>query len=198
MKKMSLFCILGMSVLLAACGTKVNRIDASEARDLSGRWNAIDSRQVSDTLIQQSLNEPWYARTVAKIHKEPVVIVGTVINNSMEHIDTGMFIRDMQRALINSGKVQFVASAAERGEVRTERLEQDEFASEATRKAFGKEVGADFMMSGELSSLVDQSGKRAVVTYQVNLKLIDIETNQIVWLGEEVITKDVLRGKLAI
>jgi PBP1b-binding outer membrane lipoprotein LpoB len=82
-----------------------------------------------------------------------------------------------------------VASAAERGEIRTERLEQDEFASEETRKAFGREVGADFMLSGVLNSVVDQSGSKAVVFYQVNLKLINIETNQIVWNGQKQIKK---------
>ena len=129
--------------------------------------------------------------------KEPTVIVGTVNNKTMEHINTGVFVEEMQRALINSGKVNFVASKEERGEVRTERLEQDEFASEETRKAFGKEVGADFMLSGVLSSVVDQAGSKAVVFYQANLKLINIETNQIVWNGQKQIKKYVKRSKVS-
>ena len=114
----------------------------------------------------------------------------------MEHINTGVFVEEIQRALINSAKVDFVASAAERGEIRTERLEQDEFASEETRKAFGKEVGADFMLSGVLNSVVDKSGSKALVFYQVNMKLINIETNQIVWNGQKQIKKYVKRSKV--
>ena len=129
--------------------------------------------------------------------KEPTLIVGTVTNKTMEHINTGVFIEEMQRALINSGKVNFVASKDERGEVRTERLEQDEFASEETRKAFGKEIGADYMLSGVLSSVVDQAGSKALVFYQANLKLIDIETNQIVWNGQKQIKKYVKRSKVS-
>ena len=127
-----------------------------------------------------------------KLGKEPVVIVG-----SMEHINTDVFVEEIQRALINSGKVEFVASKSERGEVRTERLEQDEFASEETRKAFGKEIGADFMLSGTLNSVVDKSGKKALVFYQVNMKLINLETNQIVWNGQKQIKKYVKRSKVA-
>ena len=114
----------------------------------------------------------------------------------MEHINTSVFIEEVQRALINSGQVNFVASSEERGALRTERLEQDEFASEATRKAFGKEVGADYMLSGVLNSVVDKSGSKALVFYQTNLKLIDIETNQIVWNGQKQIKKYVKHSKV--
>ena len=88
-----------------------------------------------------------------------------------------------------------MASKNERGEVRQERLEQDEFASEETRKAFGREVGADYMLSGVLNSIVDSQSKKAVVFYQVNMKLIDIETNKIVWNGQKQIKKYVKRSK---
>ena len=180
---------------LFACATKVSRIDTNEVKDISGRWNDTDSQAVAQEMIQDCLNSGWYSKTVAKLGKEPTVIVGTVTNNSMEHINTGAFIEEIQRALINSGKVDFVASKDERGELRQERLEQDEFASEATRKAFGREVGADFMLSGTLNSIVDSQNKKAVVFYQVNMKLINIETNQIVWNGQKQIKKYVTRSK---
>ena len=161
--------------LLLACGTKVERMDVNTTKDLSGKWNDTDSRLVAETMIQECLNGAWYAKALRESRgKEPVVIVGTVNNDTMEHINTGAFIEELQRALINSGKVEFVASSSERGEIRQERLEQDEYASEATRKAFGQEVGADYMLSGVLSSIVDQEGRKSVVFYQVNLKLINI------------------------
>ena len=180
-----------------ACATKVQRMDPNQIKDVSGRWNDIDSQMVAQEMITDCLNSGWYAKSVAKLGKDPVVIVGTVTNNSMEHINTGTFVEDMQRALINSGKVEFVASSNERGEIRQERLEQDEFASEETRKAFGREVGADFMLSGVLNSVVDSQDKKAAVFYQVNMKLINIETNQIVWNGQKQIKKYVKRSKVS-
>jgi len=187
------FLLLAAIALCFACSTKVQRLDENTAsRDLSGRWNDTDSRLVADEMINDSLSRPWYDRFVQQNGREPVVIVGTVDNQTMEHINTQTFIQNIQRALINSGKVKFVASQDERGEVRTERLEQDEFASEATRKAFGQEVGADFMLSGVLTSIVDREGRRSVVLYQTNLRLINIQTNQIVWNGEKQIRKYIL------
>ena len=190
MKKILL--LLAAGVLLFGCSTKVQRMDAGTTRDLSGRWNDTDSRMVAEEMINDSLSHPWYGNFMAQNGRVPVVIVGTVENQTMEHINVNTFIQNIQRALINSGKVKFVASQTERGEVRTERLEQDEFASEATRRAFGQEVGADFMLSGVLTSIVDREGRRSVIFYQTNLRLINIQTNQIVWNGEKQIKKYIL------
>lgn len=188
MKK--LFIALLICPFLLACGTKVKRMEIEKVKDVSGSWNDTDSREVAKTMIDECLNGPWYAKALKeKAGKEPVVIVGTVRNDSMEHINTNTFIEELQRALINSGKVEFVASKDERGELREERLDQDEYSSEATRKAFGKEVGADYMLSGVLSDIKDQEGSKSVVFYQVNLKLINIETNKILWNGQKQIKK---------
>ena len=180
-----------------ACSPSVKRVETNLVKDVGGGWNDTDAQMVAQEMITDCLNGGWYNKFVTRNGKEPVVIVGTVVNNSMEHINTGVFVEEMQRALINSGKVEFVASSSERGEIRTERLEQDEFASEETRKAFGKEVGADFMLSGVLNSVVDKSGAKALVFYQTNLKLINIETNQIVWNGQKQIKKYVKRSKVS-
>jgi uncharacterized protein (TIGR02722 family) len=197
MKKLLLLALL--LPIVSACGTKVVRMDVEQQKDLSGQWNDTDSRMVAEAMIQESLVAPWYAKAL-KFTKgdDPVVIVGTVDNQTMEHINTGTFIEELQRALINSGKVSFAASKSERGDIRTERLEQDEYASEATRKAFGKEVGADYMLSGVLSSIIDKEGGKSVVFYQVNLKLINIETNQIVWNGQKQIKKYVNKKALKL
>lgn len=179
------------------CSPSIKRVETNLVKDVSGGWNDTDAQMVAAEMINDCLNAGWYNKTLLKLGKEPVVIVGTVSNNSMEHINTDVFVEEIQRSLINSGKVEFVASKSERGEVRTERLEQDEFASEETRKAFGKEIGADFMLSGTLNSVVDKSGKKALVFYQVNMKLINLETNQIVWNGQKQIKKYVKRSKVA-
>ena len=179
------------------CSPSIKRVETNLVKDVGGGWNDTDAQMVAAEMINDCLNAGWYNKTLLKLGKEPVVIVGTVSNNSMEHINTDVFVEEIQRALINSGQVDFVASKSERGEVRTERLEQDEFASEETRKAFGKEIGADFMLSGTLNSVVDKSGKKALVFYQVNMKLINLETNQIVWNGQKQIKKYVKRSKVA-
>jgi hypothetical protein len=183
-------------VLSAACAssTQVRRIDANEVRDVSGRWNDTDARLVAEEMIQDSVSRPWLATAQSRKGAPPTVIVQSVRNNSMEHIDTGLFVEELQRALINSGRVQFVASAREREQLRAERADQDVNASDDTRKAHGQESGADYGLSGTIMSVLDREGGEAVVLYQVNLKLVDVKTNQIVWNGQKKIKKQVSRA----
>ncbi len=183
--------VIGAMLFLPSCaGTSVKRVDIDSVIDLSGRWNDTDSRLVSEDMVQDCLNRPWLLR-FASSHggKVPVVIVGTVLNRSREHINVQTFIKDLERVFINSGQVDFVASKSERHELREERLEQASHASESTAKAAGEEIGADFMLKGVINTIVDQVEGKRVVFYQVNLELINLETNRKVWIGEKKIKK---------
>ena len=179
---------------LSGCKQEVTRVDANTVTDLSGAWNDTDSRLVAEEMIQDALSRPWYSRFRNEHDKPPTLIVGTVRNLSHEHINTRTFIADIERALINSGDVEFVASSTEREEIRQERKEQDLNASEATRKAMGQETGADFMLQGSINSIVDAIDGEQARFYQVDLTLIDIASNRKVWLGQKKIKKTITKG----
>lgn len=180
-------------IVLAACGTKVTRMDEDETRDLSGRWNATDSRLVSQEIINDAMAHPWASRHMSDNGSRPVVIVGTVRNRSHEHINVATFVRDIERALINDPDVEVVAAGEERDDLREERADQDLHAAEETRKAMGRELGADYMLQGTLNSIVDQEGRRQVVFYQVDMNLTSLADNRRVWAGQKQIKKYVQR-----
>jgi uncharacterized protein (TIGR02722 family) len=183
-------------VLLNACSTQVTRIESDEVVDLSGAWNDTDSRLVSEEMIADMLERPWVSEFHLQQGKRPAVIVGTLRNLSHEHINLNTFVADIERAMINSGRVDFVASAVERDEVRDERKDQDLNAREETRKAMGQELGADFMLKGEINTIIDHASKDQVRYYQVDLTLISLTDNRKVWLGQKKIKKFVKRSKL--
>lgn len=183
-------------VLLSACSTKVERMDSSETIDLSGAWNDSDSRMTAETMVADVLNRPWINRHVSQTGKQPTVIVGNIKNLSHEHINTNTFISDIERELINSGMVEFVASANQRGEIREERKDQDLNATEATRNAAGQEIGADYMLSGQINTIIDVDNSTQVRYYQVDLTLISMADNRKVWIGQEKIKKLVENSKL--
>ena len=181
---------------ISACGTQVSRIDVNQTVDLSGAWNDSDSRIVANEMIEDALSRPWISQFTSQRGKPPAVIVGTVRNLSHEHINVNTFVADMQRALVNSGRVEFVASSDQRGEVREERKDQDLNATEASRNAAGQERGADFMLSGQINTIIDVEGKQQVRYYQVDLSLISMKDNRTVWMGQKKIKKLVKNSKL--
>jgi len=187
-------CAAALLVSAGCATTQVRRMDVNEVKDVSGRWNDTDARLVAEEMIQDSISRPWLASASQRKGSAPTLVVQTVRNDSMEHINTDVFVEELQRALINSGRVQFVASASERGDLRAERADQDLNASEETRKEHGQEIGADYGLSGTISSVQDREGGESVVLYQVNLKLVDVKTNQIVWHGQKKIKKSISRA----
>jgi penicillin-binding protein activator len=184
-------CLLLGALAMSGCGTSqsVSRIDPNETVDLSGDWNDTDSRLVAEEMISDVLSRPWLGEFKGEKKRPPDVIVGTVKNRSTEHIQTITFIKNLERELINSGRVNFVASKEERTEVREERADQQENASAESMKKFQQEAGADFMLRGDIATIVDQDRGDQVKYYQVNLELVNLESNRKVWIGEKKIKK---------
>ena len=182
--------VVAAAVLLASCaGTTVQRVATDTVTDLSGRWNDTDAQLVAEQIVKEALSFPWLAKFQKKTGKEPKVIVGEIKNKTDEHIDTDVFRKAIERELLNSGSVEFVADKSEREEIRGEREDQQEYASDSTKKNFKQEEAADYMLKGVITSVVDQiSGKKAVF-YQIDMELFDIETNKKVFAGQKQIKK---------
>ena len=195
---MTLVLIAGLGLGLAACKPIVKREDPNTVTDLSGKWNDTDSRKVSQEMIQDVLSQAWLSKFNRKQGRVPTVIIGKVRNLSHDHINTRTFISDIRRALINSGEVEFVASSEERGEIRGERHDQDLHASEETRKEMGQEIGADFMLKGTINSIIDAIDGEQVRFYQVDLTLIDLSNNRMVWAGQQKIKKSIERSGIRL
>ncbi len=197
----SLLVVLLCSFLIVSgCSSKkrISRVDANETIDLSGNWNDTDSRlvaeeMISDALSQNGQSRPWLMNFAKDKGKNPAVIVGSIRNKSDEHIATGTFVGDIERAFVNSGNVRVVAKKEEREGVREERQDQQANASVETVKQFGQELGADYMLLGEINKILDQEGNEKVAFYQVDLTLTDLQSNEKVWIGQHKIKKYIAR-----
>lgn len=190
MKHTHTLLIVALVALISfSCSRKVTRINPDDQVDLSGRWNDTDSKLVAEQMIYDVMNRPWHNDFKIANNRKPVVIVGYVQNKSTEHIESETFIKDVEREFINSGYVRVVSNSEFREKLREERADQGEFASQETQAKWGKELGADFMMFGVITAVIDSYKKEKVVNYKVNLELVSIETNEKVWLGDKEIKK---------
>jgi len=184
-----------VAMLLGSCVSYsgVQRIESNRNIDLSGRWNDTDSRDVAAAMIDQILGGRWLTAFRRGNRDTPSVVVGTVLNRTHEHIATNTFVTDVERALINSGDVRVLQGGEFREQLRAERADQQEFASAATAARLGVEIGADFILQGTISSIVDSSGRQQLIFYQVDLELTSVETAEKVWIGSHQIRKLVTR-----
>ena len=180
---------------LASCASTpaVSRVDANTVVDLDGYWNDTDVRLVCDSLISECIASPRIASFKTANGRDPIVILGKIRNQSDEHIDTTIVSNKMRNAIINSGVMEFVSSADERTDLRAEKADQAENAYE-TAKSIGNEQAADYMLIGSVKSIVQSAGNQSVRTYFVDVELHDIETNKIIWSGENSEIKKVIKN----
>lgn len=195
MRNITLLLLAG-SILFTGCGggVAVQRIATDEVTDLSGKWNDTDSRLVAEKMVADMMSRIWLANFMKEKGKNPTVIVGTIRNMSTEHVNMQVFTKDIERELINSGRIQFVASKREREEIRDERVDQQTYASLETAKRLGQEYGADFVLIGTFKSVEDVIERKKAILYSVDLELIDVEKNLKVWIGNKKIKKLIKRA----
>lgn len=192
MRKMFAVLVLGCAMCLVACGgggKQVTRIDENSTVDLSGKWNDTDSRLVADEMISSCLSSPRIEKIIGSMGRTPTVVIGKVRNKSHEHISVETFVKDMERALLNSGVADFVASSAERAELREEVMDQRGNSTDETAKSLGMETGADWMLTGTINTIVDQEGGKSVIFYQIDLELTELQSHKKLWMGDKKIKK---------
>ncbi len=193
MKLLNLFASTAITIstlTLSSCAHKVTRIDPSEQIDLSGRWNNTDSKLVAEDMIKDVLKAKWLGEHMEKnAAKQPTVIVGFVENKSHEHIEAETFIKDIEQSFIKTGKVRLVQGGKKREELRAEKADQQTNSSASSMKKFGLENGADYILQGSINSIVDSQNRKKIAYYQINLELTNIETNEVVWIGDKKIAK---------
>ena len=177
-------------LLVSSCAKRtVTRVNPNEQIDLSGRWNDSDDRLVANDMISDVLSRAWITNYQREFNKKPVVIVGDIKNSTAEHINTNAFVSAVEEELLNSGLVRIVQNSEFRDKLRQERASQKDFSSEESMKKFGRELGADFMLLGKISSVTDEYGKKKIIAYTVKMELDNLETNEKVWINNKTIKK---------
>jgi uncharacterized protein (TIGR02722 family) len=186
---------LAVLIALGGCAEKrVARVDTGKQLDLSGKWNDTDSQMVSKDMIADALSFPWADQFSKKNGRNPVVVAFGVKNRTAELINTQTFMKDLERSFLRSGRVDVVADRDQRSELREERADQ-QGGFTANPAKIGKEVGADFVLTGTINSIQDRLDNNEVIFYQTNLELVNVESNQKVWIGENKIKKLIDRAK---
>jgi len=169
--------------------------DPQKVEIVDDKWNETDARKTSELMITSALGRPWY-ENFKKSHngKQPIVIVQDIENRSDEHIDTKALTEFMESELVNSGKVRFVEKGRRQQVLDELAFHNSGAVSVNTKKKTGNMTGADFMLAGAISSQVHTQEGIKTVSYQTQMKLINIETTEIQWTDKHEIKKKFKRS----
>lgn len=187
---------------VAGCGPKrtVTRTESgsTEGADLSGYWNDLDATIVAKAMIQQCLSSAWASDFQSENGgKKPVVkLMGVNKRTDDRNVNEEFFSKQLERQLLNSGRVRVVAAWGQDNVNVVERARQATHASDETAKSQGNETGSDFTLQTIVNSQNEtDGGGQSVRAYLVNMELVSVETNEKVWIGEKQIRKVVNQAK---
>lgn len=198
--------VTSFSMVLAlgavGCGPKrqVTRTaaDSTEGGDLSGYWNDIDAEQVAKAMVQQCVESPWASNFQSENGgKKPVIkLMGVIKRTDDRNVNTDFFAKQLERTLLNSGRVRVVAAYGQDSINVAERDRQATHAADESAKSHQMELGSDFTLQTWVNSQNEtDGGGKSVRAYLVNMELVNVETNEKVWIGEHRIRKLVNQDK---
>jgi penicillin-binding protein activator len=160
--------------------------DVTEDRLLDDKFNESDMRKIADEMIQ-SLSE---SAVVKDFKKPPVVLVTLVKNRTEEHIDMKSLTDKIKVAVLKSGKFRFTEKET-RSEISDEiQYQQDGgFVDPTTARKKGKQIGANFFLTGEITDRVQEVGSKKYVYYKCTLNLVNIDTGLLDWSDDKELRK---------
>lgn len=191
MKKITLL----TSALLAAAITSgcaqrsvVHYGDAQAVETTDINFGSTDLQKIANQMTDSLLVSPVIGSLTQ--NNRPVVFVERIKNKTSEHIDTESITDSISTKVLRSGKFRFVDMTRVNA-VREQLNFQNEGGLVDPTKAvqFGRQVGAQYMLYGNLSSIVKSNQDKSDVYYKFTMRLMDLESGIIEWADETEIRK---------
>lgn len=191
MNKIVTYTLVGMSLsILAGCANNqvVSYGDATAVETTDVSFGSTDLQKVASEMTDSLLTSPVVGTLTA--NSRPVMFVERIKNKTSEHIDTESISDSISTKLLRSGKFRFV----DMGRVEAARsqlnFQNNGGMVDATKAVqFGKQVGAQYMLYGNLSSIVKSNKDKQDVYYKFTLRLMDLQSGLVEWADETEIRK---------
>lgn len=193
--------LVGLSCALSACSSfQGDYGDPNQAQILDDKWNPTDATLTVEKMVKDMGQAAWITNWREDSHKKPnerpFVLVDDMENRTSEIIDTKALFEDLRSQILNDGKVRFLDGALRQKILNEYKYQQSGVVRKDGVKGPGNQFGADFFLSGAISSINSQQGGKSSVQYQIEMKLTNISTGELVWSGIEKIRKNFKRSSM--
>ncbi|ENX04381.1 penicillin-binding protein activator LpoB [Acinetobacter modestus] len=171
--------------------------DAQATETLTKDFGSTDLQQIAAKMVDDMLAFPPVIEMTQS--RRPVLFVDRIKNKTQEHIDTESITDTIQTKLINSGKFRFVDMTSV-GAMADQLAYQQQSGMVDKRTAVktGSQIAAEYMLNGNLSSIVKNSGGKSDVYYKFTFKLQNLKTGIVEWTSEKEIRKSAKRSTFGL
>lgn len=197
MSKVKVLGVIAVCAFLSACSQKISYGDATAVETTTTGFGSTDLQSIAAKMVDDVLSFPPIVQMTAE--RRPVVFVDRIKNKTTEHIDTESITDSIQTKLLQSGKFRFVDMTAVKQIQEQLNFQMDSGMVDPTKAvAFGKQTGAEFMLYGNLSSIVKRNDDEKDVYYKFTMKMVNLESGIMEWAGEKEIRKTGTKSFMAL
>ena len=190
-----LFLLMTCSSILAMSGcASTKNLNPQDDMHYDASYDFSDKNKIVDRLVT-----PLLTATVFPVEKKPILIVYPVVNETSEHISTGGITDAIRMKLVQSGRFRFI-NEQQRENIQQETSYQDAgFVDPAMRVQKGRQLGADYILSGTLRSIKNKQAKqmrlfkKERIYYSLDLTMTDLKTGEIVYADQAELAREASR-----
>jgi uncharacterized protein (TIGR02722 family) len=174
--------------------TKGKYIDPDEVYLLSDKFVEADLQLIAERLTENLLA----SALMGEQDKKPAIIISLFTNGTDEHIDILSLTNMIRTNLHKSGEFVFLNERLRKAIAKEYEYQGSGYVNPETAKMKGRQIGADWMISGHISSIKQPVGMKEIVYYKTTMEITDIETSEILWTEEIEIKKKFKKKRVRI
>jgi len=182
------------AVTISGCASApvVKYGEATSMQTVSTDFSSSDLQQIASTMVDSLLVFPPIVEVTNQ--RRPVLTVDQIKNKTMQHIDTESVTDSIRTKLIQTGKFRFIDRTTDQAAVNEVTTQQDSgLVDKNTAVQFGKQIGAEYILTGNISEIEQDNGKVSDVYYKFTLNLKNLTTGILEWSAEKEIRKTAMR-----
>jgi len=182
-KTLRLFLAVAAVLFMAGCTVTTRDVSSDQEVIYDEGYHFSDKKNIVNAMADSLISKP----PLVNANDRPVIVVYGIANRTSEHISTSAITDDIRQVLLASGKVRFVNKIQRENISRETDYQYSGKVTTETRIKLGRQVGADYMLTGTLRSIEKKQPrqmrlkKKILKYYSLNLELTDLETSLIEW-----------------
>lgn len=181
---MKTYMILLLAVFMVSCASSKKFTEGAynnpqEVKLLDDKFNEADMQQITRTMVASLLN----CQKVTE--RTPTVVLGSVQNQTSEHLNLDAVMDQIQTQLVKSNRFVMIDRPG-RSDIEQEEAYQ-QIKDQYTKTSPAK---PNYIITGAISSNVQEVGKNKQVYYKMNLNLTSMSSTAIVCAEEKELRKE--------
>ena len=187
-------CLATLTILgsMVGCAATTRSIDPNSELHYDASYDFADKKAIVNDLSSSLLADT----EVNEVGSRPVIVSYGIANETSEHINTGGIADAIRSNLIQAKQFRFV-NRRQRDNLATEAdYQYAGFVPEEQRVAEGRQLGADYILSGTLRSIEKtrprqwRLTRRELIYYDMTLEMTNLTTGEVAWTDNVEIARE--------